>query len=522
MNAYNPNASRKADMLVWPIQHVLVGLLVFTAFWVFTGGYSFRSKIPLINPRNPFDLGYNKARKQALFDTPNMIKHGLTKFRVFRIMTYDGCQLVLAPEFAKEIRNSSFLSIDRFIAQRFHADIKGFEPYKQITASKRLFTDVIRAKLMQPLVTLIKPMSDEVVIALQAEWTDSPEWRCLALRPHISMIIAQLSSRIFLGEQFCRNSNWLNIAVHYTTDSVIASNELRVWPKALRHIMAQCLPSCRKIRAQLQEARNVIIPILKERQISKEAALREGKPSYIYDDAFEWMIEHARGRPYDPVMAQLALAAVGIHSTSDMLIQALYDLCGRDELVQALRDEVISVIQQEGLTISALQKLQLMDSTLKESQRLKPVQVAGMQRIADDNFVLSDGTTIQKDTTVIVSSARMWDSSVYPDPETFDAYRFLKMRQRPGNETYSQVTTPTPDHLGWGLGKHACPGRIFAVSEVKLVLCHILLKYDFKLADGMIPRPVSFGTALMADPNVMLMVRRRSDSTSALLEKSEP
>ena len=71
----------------------------------------------------------------------------------------------------------------------------------------------------------------------------------------------------------------------------------------------------------------------------------------------------------------MTFSVAAIHTTSDMLTQVLYDLCGRDALIQALREEVITVVQEEGWTKPTLYKLKLMDSVLKESQRLKPISV---------------------------------------------------------------------------------------------------------------------------------------------------
>lgn len=36
----------------------------------------------------------------------------------------------------------------------------------------------------------------------------------------------------------------------------------------------------------------------------------------------------------------------------------------------------------------------------------------------------------------------------------------------------------------WGLGKHACPGRHYASFLLKLVLAHVLLRYEIRLPDG--------------------------------------
>jgi cytochrome P450 len=37
--------------------------------------------------------------------------------------------------------------------------------------------------------------------------------------------------------------------------------------------------------------------------------------------------------------------------------------------------------------------------------------------------------------------------------------------------------------LGFGFGKHACPGRFFALNEVKMFVAHMVLNYDVECLD---------------------------------------
>lgn len=60
------------------------------------------------------------------------------------------------------------------------------------------------------------------------------EWHDLVLKPSIQKMIAQLSSRVFLGDKLCRNTDWLMIMVNYTVDAVRASEIIRLWPMLLR------------------------------------------------------------------------------------------------------------------------------------------------------------------------------------------------------------------------------------------------------------------------------------------------
>lgn len=134
-----------------------------------------------------------------------------------------------------------------------------------------------------------------------------------------------------------------------------------------------------------------------------------------------------------------------------------------------------------------------------------------MRRLAVEDIELSDKTFLPKGELIVVACDKMWDPNTYPNPNTFDPYRFLKLRETPGHETSAQLVSPSPEHLGFGFGKHACPGRFFAANEVKIALCHILLKYDIKLAEDYKPTMRSNGLSLSADPMARISIRRRED-----------
>lgn len=153
----------------------------------------------------------------------------------------------------------------------------------------------------------------------------------------------------------------------------------------IRPIVAHLSASCRKVQRELREAERIIIPVLEERGITKEAASKEGRTLPRYNDAMEWLEQVAKGRSYDLAAIQLTFSVAAIHTTSDMMTQAIYDLCGREELVQELRDEIVSVISKEGWKKTAMYKLQVMDSFLKESQRLKPINIGELGRASLNN-----------------------------------------------------------------------------------------------------------------------------------------
>ena len=136
--------------------------------------------------------------------------------------------------------------------------------------------------------------------------------------------------------------------------------------------------------------------------------------------------------------------------------------------------------------------------------------VASMHRHALDDIPLSDGNVIPKGASVIVSGHVMRENSVYPDPRVYNGYRFYQKRQEPGNENKHQLVMTSTEHFGFGHGVHACPGRFFASNEIKTLLVHLLMKYDFKFPDGKDrPRNMELGTEIVCDQTAKVLVRAR-------------
>lgn len=136
-----------------------------------------------------------------------------------------------------------------------------------------------------------------------------------------------------------------------------------------------------------------------------------------------------------------------------------------------------------------------------------------MKRYAEKRIVLSDGVVIPKDTQVVLDMGNMWNESIYPHAGEFQADRFLKMRHDPQTELDAQLSSSSANHLGFGYGRHVCPGRFYASALIKMTLCHIILKYDLKLVGG-VPEVGVYGISLTANAGAEIEVRRRQEEIS--------
>ncbi|BCS21600.1 cytochrome P450 [Aspergillus puulaauensis] len=322
----------------------------------------------------------------------------------------------------------------------------------------------------------------------------------------MSRLTAQVLSRAFVGPKLCRDARWLDIATTYVSHRMTAAVAVQKWGTVLQPIVHWFLPSCRRLRAHIQTARELIQP-----------ELDRIKENPLEDETFTslaWIHGFAQGYIYDAGLAQLRLTAVANHTTSDMVTKILIRICENPELIQPLRDEAIEAVRGGRLRVAALQKMFLMESVMKESQRLEPFFLLSMFRYATETVILPGGTTIPQGTLLTVANPSRLDPAIYPDPEKFDGYRFVRMRDDPENAHLAPFTKTNPTNLNFGHGKQACPGRFIAVNQIKIALCHILLKYDVELVEECPSQLIRSGLLTVRNPGAKIRVRRRQEEVS--------
>jgi len=203
--------------------------------------------------------------------------------------------------------------------------------------------------------------------------------------------------------------------------------------------------------------------------------------------------------------------------------------------LEPLRKEIAACVEEEGWTKQALDKMQLLECAIKESQRLDPI-VGGkprsvviigrmdltlsiavlMQRVAEVDCTLA-GVFIPSGTAVSVNLLdTQFRSAAWGDePETFNPYRLLNKEVVEGKGRKWGITTTSPDILTFGHGKGSCPGRFFAATELKLLLAFLLHNYDIKLdakPGEEDKRPANLWIAASCIPNPMqrVLFRKRS------------
>ncbi|KAG7284932.1 hypothetical protein NEMBOFW57_009547 [Staphylotrichum longicolle] len=479
------------SMLPTPVPYVLAaGLAMFFLF-----SLRMSSKLPHLNPQRTFEFTETRSKKDFVTNSRPMLDAWFQTHpnQAARVIGDAGEIIVLPPHLANEIRNDPRLSFANWIYKNFHAHLPGFEGFREGSRDSHIVQNVIMKDLTKYLNKVTEPLAEETALAVDELYPagDDQEWHTISPRETLLRLVARVSSRVFLGEEVCRNEDWLRVTREYTVNGFRAAEELRLWPAPLRVLVQWFLPSCQRARADVAEARRIISEVLEKRRLQQQ----RGEKVH-YDDAVEWFEREAKGREYDPTIAQLTLSFAAIHTTTELVTQVMTDVARHPEIIDELRHEMVQVLRDGGWKKTSLYNMKLLDSVIKESLRIKPTGI--------------DGTFIPKGSSIAVTARNQWDPKIYDKPDEWDGRRFLRMRDTPGQEHLAQLVSTSPDHLAFGHGQHACPGRFFASNEAKVILIHLLLKYDWRLPEGApAPQIRHYAWSLRTDPATKLQYRRR-------------
>lgn len=191
-----------------------------------------------------------------------------------------------------------------------------------------------------------------------------------------------------------------------------------------------------------------------------------------------------------------AILWASVGNTAPATFWALYYLVSHPEALQAVRREIQEVLSLDGvefrpdvdvrLTKEQLDKLVYLESAVNESLRLSS---ASMNiRVAQEDFNLrldeSRSIAVRKGDLIAMYPQTMHlDPEVYEEPQTFRFDRFMENGVEK-TDFYKDGQKLKYYLMPFGSGSSMCPGRYFAVNEIKQFLCLLLLYLEVQLEDG--------------------------------------
>jgi cytochrome P450 len=201
-------------------------------------------------------------------------------------------------------------------------------------------------------------------------------WVPVKLYDMILGLVTRATSRVIVGEDICRNPEWLKTVTSYTVNIGLTVILLRPFPNFLRPLVAKLLPPVKKLRTQLRFVQQeLFIPTILARRNAEMNDPAYEKP----DDFLQWMMDFAEDDfDKDPAnisqMLLIVMALAVVHTSSMLMTHAIYDLMLRPEYIGPLRMEIRENLKYGWykVTLASFASLRRLDSFMRESQRFNP------------------------------------------------------------------------------------------------------------------------------------------------------
>ena len=349
-----------------------------------------------------------------------------------------------------------------------------------------------------------------------------------------------------------RDETFIEHVINYAGAALSSGPFLQAFPELLRPLvgLAVLYPNRKHYRRTAQ----YVIPLIEQRRADMERAACD--PDFKYqepNDLLQWTLvsslrsDRSFNWNNDLICKRyLACTVAAIHTTAVMSSHILFDLASSPPELRAtetLREEVLQVraeLSGGEWTRAALAKLVRLDSAIRESMRMGQMSGIGSGRVvtAPGGVTLEDGAYAPKGSHLCVHAfgVHQFDPS-YAEPQKYDPFRFSRPREAfeargddkgvngaAREETAAEkgtaylqqrsttAATTSPSFLSFGHGRHACPGRFFAIAELKLMLVEFLVRYDIKPIEQ---RPANMWIREIQIPDVKaeLTVRRRTSES---------
>ncbi|KKY29350.1 putative ent-kaurene oxidase [Diaporthe ampelina] len=397
--------------------------------------------------------------------------------------------------------------------------------YTHITVDIPIVPSIVRNELTPALNRLNPIIAEEVVMAFQDELPPCKDFTRVPINRALWRIVAKVSGRFFAGAELARSEEYMDMSVNYTLEIAGAVKGIAAIKPEERMAKAPSLPQL----LQLQNRRKRTLEFIRPLIAARKKAMAEDIDYQAPDDMIQWILngENKYGKLSVEELAeiQLFLIFAAIHTTTMTTINAFYTLAAMPQIVPEIRDEIRAVLMEHGeFSTPALQKMEKLDSFLREVMRVYPLSLSTFQRKVYKPITLSNGQFIPAGVIIeIPAHSIVHDPERFDRPDEFDAFRHYRARRNasvvsPDGEKRApgagaaahQMVSTSLNNLPFGYGRQACPGRFFAANEIKMIVARAILDYEIQLADGATERypNIEYNEANIPDPSKELMFKR--------------
>lgn len=323
--------------------------------------------------------------------------------------------------------------------------------------------DVLNPKSLQYMHTIIVRVADSLVAALKSRAQAAPD-APIDLTPHLADTTFQVLLEAGLGsfmtpadrKDFAKQTNLLltDLLAEYFTYPL----RRLLWFTGIRRRLFRQNRICREYAEKLLAVRK-----------GESDAKKADRPEDILDVIRELTPNDMSQQICNTTMFMIA----GFESSSEALAWAIYEICGRIDVLRNIREEIASVIGDGPIEFAHVEKLHYLNAVWKEVLRLHPASGFLLRRAEKDTTLSGSRVFIPAGVTVgaLIAGAQRHPTFV-KDGDAFDPGRWLRSCGGPARRAF----------FPFSCGPERCPGQSLAGQEGVVILATLLRGLDIELA----------------------------------------
>lgn len=186
-----------------------------------------------------------------------------------------------------------------------------------------------------------------------------------------STLMHRVTSRILIGEELCRNPDYIRLSMKFSESVFRNGVMLSTLPWGPLRPLVSWLGSVSH-RRTLRQVMKLVVPVVEQRLAKIEAEPSAPQPL----DMVQWTIELA-GPGSERAPTRLAHQILqnlwaGSGAPGGLLTQMVFQVLWCPEYLEPMRQEIKASVEAHGWTDKMLNNIPLVDSFLRETNRLHP------------------------------------------------------------------------------------------------------------------------------------------------------
>ncbi|KAI8147964.1 cytochrome P450 [Fennellomyces sp. T-0311] len=478
---------------------IITAAAVLTSYALYKTFFEAKDTCPVV----PYKYPIFGSTKEYTEDPQAFIEKWTAKLGpVYRVHLFGTMNTVVSGRYVREVFLNNQFDFITSITKRFDMHSLAGIPSDSVTGdqSRKVVVNNLTPNLKKFTKRAVQNLIVGLADVLGGELTKPTELE--GVYPLVQRMVARASASVFVGEELCKNSELVDIFQHLTLDvgsMLRPKNPLMIFFPSLMSIQMKLLGMfSEKVKSYRRRMAAAIGPEIEKRLqgakdpnwVRPEDILQDiletvspGKGVSVIDNCVNWMF---------------ALIFASIHTTAENATVVIYKILQHPRLMEELLEEQNEVLERHGLqategsdafTFDIIKEFSKLDSVCREAMRLKNQYYELPHcNVGNNSIVLSNGTVIPPGHDVYINAWFNHHDSSYEDAtgdrNEFKPFRFVNAG-RPS-------TKVGDDFLLFGEGKHACPGRWFAIQEIKTIISLLLRDYTVRASE-----PIVFPTTMM-------------------------